>query len=199
MKKTIRLFAITSLLAVALCSCGNDGAVEQKKETNSNEKTPPVSQVHFTEEPTTEPEVLIEVNPFEGWEITGEFYRQKYSGGGTHIDGQSISRAFYKSDVYEFLKDHGIDADIDYYTLDGKLCAITRLPENETLVAKIGTSSTDELKAEGYTDIAETTPEAEGWENLTEEDFLDYAKKRGIIFTTITSPEIVVKVTNDVE
>lgn len=199
MKKGIKLLAIASFFALSLCSCGNDDTVEHKTGTNTNENTPQVSQVHFTEEPTTEPDVLIEINPFEGWELEGNIIKNDNSFYGLEptIDGQRVINNFYQSDVYKFLKKHDIEADIDYYTLDGKLCEKIHLPENATLVAKIGMRSTEELKDEGYTDIVETTPEAEGIERLTEEDFLDYCRKRGIVFTEITSPEIVIKVTVD--
>lgn len=193
MKKGIRLLAVASFLAISLCSCGNDDTVEQKTETNTNEKTPQVSQIHFTEESTTEPEVLIEVNPFEGWDFNEEFVRDE--------DGRisdDFCSNFWYSEVDEFLKEHGISARMDLYTLDGKLISQSDISENETLVAKLGIPpySVPKDECELYTDRVETSPGAEGWERLTEEDFLDYCKKRGVIFTEI-SREVVVKVTKD--
>lgn len=191
MKKGIKLLAVASFFAISLCSCGNDDTVEQKTGTNTNEKTPQVSQVHFTEEPTTEPEVLIEVNPFEGWDFNEEFVRDE--------DGRisdEFCTNFWYSEVDEFLKEHGVEARVDLYTLDGKLCYPYDLPENETLVAKLGMMPDKTTEAEGYTERAETNREDWKFEVLTEEDFLDYCKKRGVIFTEI-SREVVVKVTKD--
>lgn len=182
MKKSIRLMAILALAALTLCSCG-------KKEDDSKDiQTTIPANVKITkaETETTSTEAveeLIEINPFEGWELTEIFSRSKNG----KIESDPLCKGFSHSENYEILHKNKVNGSIELYTKDGELCDNNNLPENETLIAKFA-------MFRSWTNPEEAQPE----EIAPDDEVMEYAKEHGILLTEI-SREVVVKVAEETE
>lgn len=182
MKKSIRLMAVLAFAALTLCSCG-------KKEDDSKDiQTTVPSNVKITEAKTettaTEAvEELIEINPFEGWELTAIFSRTENG----KIKSTPYPDGFLESKSNKILYKNAILSEIALYTKDGELCEHKDLPENETLIAKI---AIPKYLIYG----AEVAPD----ELAIDEEVIEYAKEHGILLTEM-SREVVVKVAEETE
>lgn len=182
MKKSIRLMAVMAFAALTLCSCG------KKDDKNKDIQTTIPANVKTTkaeiETVTTEAvENLIEINPFEGWELTDIFSKSEDG----KIESNPYPDSFYYGENYKKLKINEISGRIELYTKDGERCSYDDLPENETLIAKFSMFRT-------YTNPKESEPE----EIAPDEEVMEYAKEHGVLLTEL-SREVVVKVAEDTE
>lgn len=182
MKKSIRLMAILAFAALTLCSCG------KKDDESKDIQTTVPSNVKITEAKTettaTEAvEELIEINPFEGWELTEIFSRTEDG----KIKSNPYSDGFTKSDSNKTLYKNEIFGSIELYTKDGELCGHKDLPENETLIAKFSL-------LRSFTNPKEAQPD----EIAPDDEVIEYAKEHGILLTEM-SREVVVKVAEETE
>lgn len=186
MKKSIRLLAVLAFAALTLCSCG------KKDDESKDIQTTVPSNVKITEAKTettaTEAvEELIEINPFEGWELTEIFSRTEDG----KIKSDPYSDEFLKSESYKTLYKNEIVGSIELYTKDGELCGHKDLPENETLIAKFSL-------LRSFTNPKEAKANAIPDEIAPDDEVIEYAKEHGILLTEM-SREVVVKVAEETE
>lgn len=182
MKKSIRLMAVLAFAALTLCSCG------KKEDDKKDIQTTIPANVKTTkaeiETATTEAvENLIEINPFEGWELTDIFSKSEDG----KIERTVFPDGFYYGENYKKLYKHEIVGEIELYTKDGDLCSYSDLTENETLIAKFS-------MRRSFTNPKESEPE----EIAPDEEVMEYAKEHGVLLTEL-SREVVVKVAEDTE
>lgn len=182
MKKSIRLMAVMTFAALMFCSC------EKKENDKKDIQTTIPANVKITkaetETVTTEAvEELIEINPFEGWNLTEIFSRTEDG----KIESDPLCEGFMKSEAYKTLYKNEISSRIELYTIDGELCSHKNLPENETLIAKFAMFKV-------WINPEESAPE----EIANGDEVFEYAKERGILLTEM-SREVVVKVPEETE